>query len=287
MPGGSADSDAEINTSAGYHWRTIARNWQQVGAPLRPSDIDLRIFQSEIDKWCTNNAPPRVLILGVTPEIYQLPWPDRSDIHAVDHTQGMIDAVWPGLASEVTCGEWTRLPLAPGSRDIALCDGGFHLLRNPDEQLALVNSLAGVLRPDGVFILRLFVPPGKQEDPQDVLQELQAGRIRDLNILKLRLGMALQKQSSDGVELRKVWELIHSLTGDFSLLAKQLDWPLEHLLAINSYKDSKNRYYFVSVEETVRMFTVTSNRFKLKNIHWPEYELGERCPIVVLNRCEG
>jgi hypothetical protein len=96
--------------------------------------------------------------------------------------------------------------------------------------------------------------------------------------------MSLQKDKSQGVELAEVWNQIHGVTGDFESFARKIDWPVEHLQAINSYKNSTNRYYFVSVEEVLEMFVEHTGKFSKKAIHWPTYELGDRCPTVVLQR---
>ena len=53
------------------HWAEIARRWQQVGPPLRPSVQDIAFYTRAI----ADITAPRALILGVTPELYHLPWP--------------------------------------------------------------------------------------------------------------------------------------------------------------------------------------------------------------------
>ena len=157
-------------------------------------------------------------------------------------------------------------------------------MRHPDRQLKFVDSLHRVLAPGGMVILRLFTPPEHREDFRVVLEDFSQGKIRDLNILKLRLGAALQENKEQGVELGYIWEQVNSVAGDFESFARKIGWQPEHLQAINSYKKSTNRYYFVTVEEVLEMFVHHSGKFHFKAIHKPTYELGERCPTVVFQR---
>jgi hypothetical protein len=131
--------------------------------------------------------------------------------------------------------------------------------------------------------LRLFVPPVTRETPQAVLDALRDGQIPNLNVLKLRLGMALQESSERGVRLGTVWDTLRESCSNFSELAASLNWSLEHLTAIDSYCGSDTRYHFVSVETVQRLFEA-EGAFRLERVHQPNYALGERCPSVVFAR---
>ncbi len=266
------------------HWQAFARIWEHVGPPLRPSAEDIAFLNEAIGSWARNQGAPRALILGVTPELYHLPWPDGTDVVAVDHTQSMIDAVWPGPRNRVICADWTAMPLSPASRDIALCDGGIHLLPHPDGQEGLMRALQRVVAPGGLCIFRLFLPPQTRETVDDVLQDLLEAKIPNLNLLKLRLWMALHQDSTEGVPLRVVWDTVRSAARDFDRLAAQIGWPLEHLLTINAYRDSPTRYFFVSLPDVHYMFCEKGGGFTLEAVCVPTYERGECCPTVVLRR---
>ncbi len=158
------------------HWQENARQWQHLGPPLRPSPQDIGFFEDAVQEWIHHYGAPRVLLLGVTPEIYRLPWPEGTDFLAVDHSQAMIDAVWPGPKEAAQCADWLSLKLPDNSRDIVLCDGGLPLLAYPREQQQLVRILRDVLSDQGLCILRLFVPPSQQESPDAVLRDLLEGK---------------------------------------------------------------------------------------------------------------
>lgn len=266
------------------HWPDIAQQWEQVGIPLRPSVQDISFLNDAIDSWVRDKGTPRVLILGVTPELYRFPWPTGTDVLAVDHTQNMIDTIWPGPRNAVICANWTTMPLQKGSRDIVLCDGGVHLLAYPGGHRQLVRTLHRVIASGGVCIFRLFVPPEKREEVDEVLQDLLEAKISNLNILKLRLGMALHEDITKGIQLKRIWDTIHRVAPDFNRLASRIGWPIEHLLVINTYRNSSTRYFFLSLDDVHHLFCENPGGFTLETVCVPTYELGMRCPTIVLAR---
>jgi SAM-dependent methyltransferase len=291
MPSRLAHNSTRRHTGAtapaANHWPELASQWNQIFSPLRPCDQDLAAYHAAIARWSAEHGAPRALILGVTPELYHLPWPAGTQLTAMDHTQRMIDMVWPGPRSAAVCADWTDMPLDNASRDNVLSDGGLSMLSCPHGHARLVRALQRVLSPAGLCAFRLYIPPSPRETPQTVLQDLLDGNIPHLNILKLRLGMALQESSERGVQLGHIWEVLRAAAPDFKGLAEQIGWPLEHLLAINTYRNSFNRYYFPSVAEVCGVFTDNPGGFVLESIQAPTYPLGERCPTIVFRRCSS
>jgi SAM-dependent methyltransferase len=268
------------------HWPDIAKMWKQVGPPLRPSSQDITFLNNTINPWVRDNGSPRALILGVTLELYRLLWPNGTDLLAVDHTRGMINSIWPGPPDAAIYADWTDMPLPDSSRDIVLCDGGIHLLAYPHEHREFIRTLRRVTSPNGICVFRLFIPPKEREEPDKVLRDLLDAKIANLNLLKLRLGMALHNDITQGVQLRHVWNALYEAAPDFNLLASRLGWPLEHLLVINTYRDCPNRYCFLDLDDVCRIFCENPGGFKLEAVHVPTYELGERCPTIVFRRID-
>ena len=271
-------STTATTTTTSGHWSEIARRWAQVGPPLRPSEEDVAFYAGVV----RTVRSPRALILGVTPELYRLPWPSGASVLAADHTCVMIDAVWPGPREAVMCADWRVLPLPDASRNLVMCDGGVHLITYPDGQHKLVTALRRVIEPGGLCILRLFVPPAVRESDDQVLDDLLAGRIPNLNVLKLRLGTALQETPTAGVELRLIFDVIARLAPSLNDLADRLGWQREHLLAVESYRDSRTRYHFVTMADVIEMFCRSPGSFAVEKTHVPA--AYERCPFVVLRR---
>src|SRR6476659_4800438 len=266
----SEQSDTGTVPDRAAQWAKVARNWNLHGPPLRPSPEDLRFSEEAISAWRGRGAP-RVLLLGVTPELYRLSWREGTNFLAVDRTIEVIEAVWPGPREAVRCEDWLEMRLPAASRDIVLCDGGLNLLAYPDEQQRLASILGEVLAEEGLCILRLFVRPAEKETRDAVLTDLLAGRIPDMNVLKLRLWAALQETPSQGVELDAVWRAVHGAAGSLEKLASKLGWPLEETLFINAYRDSTTRYWLGTVDEVAKIFCEDAGGFELAGVHVPTY----------------
>lgn len=267
------------------HWREIARQWAQLGSPLRPGPEDVRSYTKTLERWTQDSkVPPRALILGVTIEIYHLLWPSGTHLLALDQTGEMINAVWPGPRNTAVCGDWKAMPLASHSRNISFCDGGITSLAYPHETRRMIESLERVVAPGGICAFRLFTPPTKRESSDAVLADLLDGRIASLDLLKLRLGMALQKDVCEGVQLQDIWNMVNAAAPDFERLSSRIGWKRQPLMAINTYRNSRVRFYFPTLAQVLELFKERNEAFKLEETHHSTYALGERCPIVALRR---
>ena len=268
------------------HWRTIALRWAEIGAPLRPVTEDVKLVADEALAWTKNNGrAPRVLILGVTPELCRLEWPKGTSVCAVDQSPDMIRAVWPGDPAQVTTSNWLDVGSvhAPESFDIVVCDGGLHLLPYPDGQSQLSQVIAKLLTPKGLAIFRLFALPKVFESIAQVLAALANGKITDMNRLKLRMGMALQKDSTTGACLGDVWNCIAAVEPDLAALARRLGWRREHAEALVSYRDSSNRYYFSTPQAAIGCLE-SSGQLRFVRTHLPSYPNPEQFPTIVWER---
>ncbi|KHF25312.1 class I SAM-dependent methyltransferase [Solemya velum gill symbiont] len=254
---------------------------------MRPVAEDVALFENAIKAASTGQSAGslRGLILGVTPELYSLPWPAGSEVRAADRTAEMIEYVWPGSTSMVFQSDWREIDSPDASFNIILCDGGWHLLDYPQEQAQLAHQLARMLIPGGLFAVRLFVTPVVPEHPDEVLKELFSGTIPNLNQLKLRLGMAMQTSAEKGVALHDIWTQLNRLEADWSHLAERLGWPLEHLEAIEAYHDTSARYHFVTVEQVIeQLCRASGGSFQLEDMSTPAYPMGGQCPTLLFRR---
>lgn len=74
-------------------WQRHAGQWARIGAPLRPSPVDGAILL-ELSQPALVAGRPRVVVMGVTPEVVGLAWPADSEVLAFDHSAAMIASVW-------------------------------------------------------------------------------------------------------------------------------------------------------------------------------------------------
>ena len=121
------------------HWEALARRWAQITPPLRPGPEDVAGYWRFAEAWIKRHGAPRVLLMGVTPELYQLPWPAGRTFLAVDRLKVMLDHIWPGRPDETLQADWAEMPLPPASYDLALCDAGMTLVDYPHGQRRVID----------------------------------------------------------------------------------------------------------------------------------------------------
>lgn len=278
--------DISLGEPSGDHWSEIARLWDLSGPPLRVAPDDVTTYWGAVAGLMEEQPVPRVLLLGVTPELYGLPWPAGTDFQAADRSGVMIDKVWKGPGDAVRQEDWTALSLPASSRDLVLCDGGLHLLSHPEAQAQLVRECGRVLCAGGLAVLRLFVPPRKPEPATAVLGDLRDGHVANVSSLRMRLCMALQTDPHQGVRLGEVWARFHTAEPDPESLAARTGWSVDQVCSLDAYRDSIATYSFVTVDEVQDLFCRDPGGFEVESVTVPSYELGERCPTIVLRRTD-
>jgi SAM-dependent methyltransferase len=225
------------------------------------------------------------LLFGVTPELAAMNWPDGARLLAVDRSEGMIRHVWPqtglGVASHMIRGDWNALPIRGGSLDMVIGDGFYTPLNYPRDYLRLGSELFRVLRSGGAYLIRAFIRPDVAEGIDAVRRDLMAGRIGNFHAYKWRLAMALHGSLHEGVRLSDVWAQWHAMRGEADQLGMQLDWPAEEIATIDAYRGVETRYTFPTLTE---LREALHPHFIEQECHIPGYELGERCPILLLTR---
>jgi hypothetical protein len=116
------------------------------------------------------------MLLGVTPEIAGMDWPERSSLIAVDSSLPMAQAVWPGNLPQrwVVCGNWLALPQREPSCHVVIADGSFNCLPYPDGFRALAKTVSRVLCSDGILVLRCYIRSRERETPEGVCADVAA-----------------------------------------------------------------------------------------------------------------
>jgi SAM-dependent methyltransferase len=265
-------------------WEQQSTQWRRMTAPGRPSAPDLAFNESIVRDWSGRHGAPRVLLLGVTPELAGMAWPAGTQLLAVDCCPAMVRNVWPGFprpGEGGLCADWLNLPLPRESRDLVVGDGPFGVLRYADQHRKLVHSVLRVLKNDGLFLARVFIRPDVAESPESVIRDLMAARIGNFHTFKFRLAMALQPDTAQGVRVADVWEFWNRNGPGPEAVAARLGWPLDMIAAIDAYRGQDAIYYFPTVRE---MQAILAEGFTEVRTWFPSYELGERCPTFV---CAG
>jgi hypothetical protein len=145
----------------------------------------------------------------------------------------------------------------------------------------LHRELARVLRAGGHFIQRCFLRPEQPEPVDRVFDELLAGRIGSFEVFRRRLAMAIHRPGRVAVSGDEVWRAWHARVPDAEGLARRFGWPLQALRNMDRWRGLRLRFPFPTLSELQDM---TQRHFEMIECRYPEYEMGERCPTVVLRK---
>ena len=265
------------------HWPRIAYSWHLVGPPLRPSPEEIELFERGVSRSAEGVANLRGLILGVTPELFLLGWPEGAVVRALDASKEMIEAIWPGPKGSAVLGSWTSAPIADASQDIIVCDGGFGTLSHPQGQRDLLCEIRRILVPGGVFVVRLFAPAGLTGSLADIAADLDAGSIASLDALKLRLWGVLQENLAKGVRPRDVVAAIEAMAGGLDRLASSQGWSADHVATLKLHRNSNAVYHLTDASGLIRMAQELTG-FEPLSVESPDTPFGDCCPVVSLRR---
>lgn len=264
------------------HWNQHARQWSLIGSPLRPSAEDISLLEQALTAWSASNviAAPQALLCGVTPEIACMRWPSGTRLTAVDRSQAMIEAVWPAAKAPgiAVCGNWFALPLADKSQDLLIGDGCHSLLVGRERYAAFASELRRVAAPGSLLAIRYFLRPDCNETVGQVIDDLQKGRIGNFHAFKWRLAMAMHGTIEEGVRLGDVWDVWHQAVPQPDALAAQLGWSPAVVNTIQNYRGVSTCYSFPTMDEARGL----TGDFRIVAVQVPDYELGERCPTLVM-----
>ncbi|HEY9050129.1 MAG TPA: class I SAM-dependent methyltransferase [Gammaproteobacteria bacterium] len=265
------------------HWDDHARQWSYVGAPLRPGHDDIRLIEDYVHSKHRHDTNLKAMLLGVTPEIALMDWPQNTHLLALDKNQGMINEVWPQhkltINASVVSGDWLSSPCESGSIDIAVGDGCLTLLSYTDHYSAFFKEVHRVLNPEGGFVIRHFVRPKEAENVDDIFSDLLQGKIGSFHVFKWRLAMALHGTIEEGVAVNEIWNVWNEKSILVKDLSHLLGWAESSINTINNYKNSKAVYTFPTINE---IKDVSDSFFTEMSCRLLGYELGDRCPTFIL-----
>ena len=266
-------------------WQRLSKHWSHVGPPLRPAREDVAFAASVLRSLPQYDEVGRLLsiLLGVTPELAAILTGTRG--LQIEHSIDMINwaMVCHGIGPSTlpVVADWYRLPVPDESADLVMGDGCYSMVSYPDGYARLSREIARALRPGGKCVMRLFVLPDAAETADAVIGDLKRGQIGNFNVLRWRLNMALQPSTAAGVRLADTWKCWNSAQVDMRFLTDDLGWPIETLRVIDAYRDSDTRYTFPTLADArgaISPFLCETA------CYFPSYEIGDRCPTVVLER---
>lgn len=262
-------------------WTRHSGQWQRIGSPLKPLPEDAQRALSLLQPaLAAAGSQLRVLILGVTQELVQAPWPAGASLLAVDHSGPMIARLWrPNAAvpSEVLQARWQELPLADASVAAIVGDGSLNALPSLDEMPAVLAEARRLLRPGGLMVLRCYIRPDRQESLDAVRDAALQGQVGSFHALKWRVAMALPSDAGFSIAVTDILAAFEQLFTDRDELARRAGWPRESIDTIEAYRDADTRYCFPTL---AALADVAGPYFRIVERRCGEYELAERCPTL-------
>ncbi len=265
-------------------WEKHAAQWNHIGPPLRPCPQDLQFVQTQVNDIARARNRVEALLLGVTVELTGISWPTNCSLMAVDSSRAMLIQRWrapAGIKSAALQGLWDQLPVTRNSLDLVLADGSLSALPNVRGLTEVLRELAAVLCPGGRIVTRLFIRQETEPTPGEVIDAMRRGKYGSFHVFKFRLLMALHNSPTEGVLLNSVYQSVCDAIPDRAAVARELGWPLESINTIDAYKDVSGRYYFPRLAQFRELM-----RGDLGELDClvPTYEMGERCPTLILSR---
>ncbi len=266
-------------------WLKHAGQWARIASPLRPAPDDSEIMWQLLRTAAKDShGPRRVIVLGVTPELVNLPWPDGSTLVAVDKSPEMIATVWKPnarIASRVERARWQAMPIADGWADVMVGDGSFNALPSLADWRDMLAELARVMSPDGVLAARFYVRPDAREPVEAVVRDVWAGRIKSLHALKWRLAMSLDGGPACSVAVADIRRIFEDHFPNRAALERATGWPQDIIATIDAYHNVPTRYTFPTMADIT---TTCGGSFARVERRAATYELAERCPTLLFRR---
>jgi hypothetical protein len=257
-------------------WASFRSRWSRLRPPLRPTAETVAAQAAAIERH-----DARVLLLGVTPELYAL----GRDLTAVDHSPEMIAGIWPGDRRDrrAVLDDWRTMAPCWGPFTAACGDGSLNALGWPDDARAVLARLEQLLAPGARLAIRCYLAPDRPETVDEVRKAALAGEVRGFHASKLRLAMARPDPSGGPrVAVAAIAEAFDRAFPDRAALARAAGWSLDEIAEIDAYRGSSLVYGFPTRWELLGRLRPGFAGARL--VAAGRYELAERCPILVAER---
>jgi SAM-dependent methyltransferase len=267
------------NSPASNDWSKSALGLGLARPPWTPCAEDGDLLLDALRPHLTDSgAVSLVALLGVTPALTQLGWPDGARVLAVDASPAIIRSQWRAhstVPSAVTCARWQALPLPDKSVAAVAGDGSLNTLAYTAYQ-DLFREVARVLAPESVFILRCFVRPDTRGDVDDITRDVAKQAFPNSAPFRLRLCMTLCE--ADGtLVLGTLLERFNGLFPDRAKLASLADWPIDEVDRFDMDRDSKIQLTFPTLSE---LAAHAEPLFAIREVRHGSYDLAELCPTI-------
>jgi SAM-dependent methyltransferase len=267
------------SSPASNDWSKSALGLGLARPPWTPCPEDGDLLLEALSPYVKNGeAVSLVALLGVTPALTQLSWPDGVRLLAVEASPAIVRSQWrahPSVPSAVICAKWQALPLPDNSAAAVAGDGSLNALpyaAYPD----LFREVARVLAPGSAFILRCFVRPDTRGDVEEITREVAKRAFP--NSAPFRLGLCMMLCEGDGsLLLGTLLERFNALFPDRTKLASMAGWPIDEVHRFDMDRGSTIQLTFPSLSE---LAAYAEPLFAIREVRHGSYNLAELCPTI-------
>ena len=251
------------------HWAERSRHWGKIGPPLQPNQEVIDAFTQLIP---TDSS---ILMLGVTPQIANA----YTNVTSVDSSPDMIANVWPGNTETKRAinDDWRKVDLQNDLFDGIIGDGSINMLGYPDDIRYVLKRVYGWLRPNGTFAMRFFTRPTEAVTREQLLEEAKNPTV-SFSAFRRLLPMYIAANEGSCVPTRRMLEVFDELFPDRSALK----WDPEHIVTIDSYKDTETTSWFPTRDEILEF--VHNDAKDVRFIDVGTYDIAETCPILTFKK---
>jgi SAM-dependent methyltransferase len=269
------------------YWKYAFEVFKTLTAPFRPEPAEIAFMERAVRSRLPRHAAPeeaRALLLGVTAEITGMRWPGAVELTAVDQSSAMIEGFWPGDVPgrrRLVRGDWLHFPAEPRSFRFVLGDGVFNIPGYPEGYAELARRAAGLLRPDGVMIVRVFTQPDVKERTEAVVAEIRERPSFDYWPMRFRFVTSLQEDVRRGIlggPLPTIRYLAEHGIDNADFVAKTSYRPVPLPAQLPAGLEGL-RINFPTRGEFV---AAVAEHFRVVEIGCGKHELAERCPVYCL-----
>jgi cyclopropane fatty-acyl-phospholipid synthase-like methyltransferase len=218
----------------------------------RPTPEALEVYGDHM-KMISGRDDPKVLILGVTPELRMLALNHGCRVTAVDFDMVVVSAMSDFMdytkvdqRKEIIlkC-DWLTMPLEKHSYDLILADGSFNVLTNLTDYEKLLTKINEFLKPNGYVSIRIGGCPDNWT-PTKVIDILNEHRIRVGNFMnvskspeltfKMMFSLEAYDEKSSQMSYDKLLEEIRRLFENQKITKNEFDNLLESYSFLRFWK---------------------------------------------------
>jgi SAM-dependent methyltransferase len=263
-------------------WVQHAQAWDHQTTPQRPHRDDTAVVERVAAELARDRAPLTVVMLGVTPETAACNWPAGTRLRAFDGSPEMLRQVWPagrtppGARAEL--GDWSMLPLDDNKADLVTADNSLCVVYWPEPVSRVLAEVRRVLRPGGRFVVRQPMLPERPETLDEILADLNAGRIGSPGALRARMWAILQRPGWQGMKSQELRDLWWRLFPDPKAIAQRFGWSPESFAMQRKIAETRRTICVTPAQ----LHEIIDPYFRLVEQVVGNYELAERFPNFVL-----